>query len=135
MVNIYKPEQMRLVEAIERALGHALSPQLKGALLAVDRLHFVPTYYAQDRPGQWWPHETSKEAYTDEALVTKLNTYHLPCSSSSQPSIMALMLEALSLQSGQHVLEIGTGTGYNAALLAELVGPTGSVVSVERDEE
>jgi protein-L-isoaspartate O-methyltransferase len=46
---------------------------------------------------------------------------------------MAIQLEALDLQPGQRVLEIGTGTGYNAALMAHIVGPTGHVVSVDID--
>lgn len=52
---------------------------------------------------------------------------------SSQPSIMALMLEQLELQPGQRVLEIGAGTGYNAALMGHLVGPNGQVVSIDVD--
>ena len=55
----------------------------------------------------------------------------LPISSASQPSIVATMLELLDPQPGDSVLEIGTGTGYNVALLAELVGPAGRVASVE----
>ena len=44
---------------------------------------------------------------------------------------MAIMVEQLELRVGHSVLEIGAGTGYNAAILRELVGPTGRVVSVE----
>ena len=44
-------------------------------------------------------------------------------SSSSQPSLMALMCQALEVRDGQRVLEIGAGTGYNAALLAYRLGP------------
>ena len=47
----------------------------------------------------------------------------------SQPTTVMLMLQLLEVLSGQRVLEIGTGSGYNAALLAEL---TGEVVTVER---
>ncbi|HWR17334.1 MAG TPA: protein-L-isoaspartate(D-aspartate) O-methyltransferase [Terriglobales bacterium] len=47
----------------------------------------------------------------------------------SQPYIVAYMLEALEIQPSHHVLEIGTGTGYQAALLAELAR---EVVTVER---
>ncbi|MEV4255359.1 methyltransferase domain-containing protein [Spirillospora sp. NPDC049652] len=55
-------------------------------------------------------------------------------SSSSQPSLMAEMIEMLELRPGMRVMEIGTGTGYNAALLAHMLG-AGNVVSVEIDPE
>jgi protein-L-isoaspartate(D-aspartate) O-methyltransferase len=58
----------------------------------------------------------------------------VPISSSSQPSLMAQMLQDLELQPGQRVLEVGTGTGYNAALLAHLVGP-GLVTSIDVDRD
>ena len=50
----------------------------------------------------------------------------------SQPTTVMLMLQLLKVIPGQRVLEIGTGSGYNAALLAEL---TGEVVTVERHLE
>jgi len=56
-----------------------------------------------------------------------------PSSSASQPSIVADMLHALDAQPGQSVLEIGTGTGWNAALLARCVGAHGQVVTIEVD--
>lgn len=75
-----------------------------------------------------------KTAYTNEAIMTKKQDGHA-ISSSSQPSIMAIMLEMLDLQTGQHVLEIGAGTGYNAALMAHIVGESGQVVTVDIDED
>ncbi len=54
-------------------------------------------------------------------------------SSSSQPAIMAIMLQQLDVHPGRRVLEIGAGTGYSAALLAHLVGQTGQVVTVDID--
>jgi protein-L-isoaspartate O-methyltransferase len=48
---------------------------------------------------------------------------------------MAEMLDALDLEAGQRVLEIGAGTGYNAALLAHVVGPEGRITSVELESE
>ncbi len=53
-------------------------------------------------------------------------------SSSSAPFVMARMIDALELRAGMRVLEIGTGTGFNAAVLARIAG-AGRVVSVERD--
>ncbi|WP_329132110.1 methyltransferase domain-containing protein [Streptomyces sp. NBC_01476] len=55
-------------------------------------------------------------------------------SSSSQPSLMALMCQALDVADGHRVLEIGTGTGYNAALLAHRLGPD-AVTTVDLDPE
>ena len=50
----------------------------------------------------------------------------------SQPYVVAVMTAALALSGGERVLEIGTGSGYQTAILADLVGPYGCVVSVER---
>src|SRR5262249_3851588 len=73
--------------------------------------------------------------YADRALTTRLSEPgpgHAAgrISSSSQPSLMAEMLEDLRLSPGLRTLEIGTGTGYNAALLARVVG---RVLSLEVD--
>ncbi len=52
-----------------------------------------------------------------------------------QPAIMAIMLEQLEMEPGHRVLEIGAGTGYNAALMAHIVGDAGQVVTVDIDED
>lgn len=49
----------------------------------------------------------------------------------SQPSTVMLMLDALDVKPGMRVLEVGAGSGYNAALLGVLVGNTGKVTSTE----
>lgn len=73
------------------------------AMAAVPRERFVPPEYAA-------------LAYTDQALpIEESQTI-------SQPYIVALMTEALALLPQHRVLEIGTGSGYQAAVLAELVG-------------
>ncbi len=77
------------------------------------------------------PHLPPEEAYLDEAIVTKRDAEGQPISSSSQPAIMAIMLDQLDLAPGCRVLEIGAGTGYNAALIRHIVGPSGAVVSVD----
>jgi protein-L-isoaspartate(D-aspartate) O-methyltransferase len=74
------------------------------------------------------------EAYADQAVPTRFRD-GLPTSSASQPAIVAAMLELLRPPIGGTVLEIGAGTGYNAALLSELVGPAGHVVTIDIDPE
>jgi len=74
-------------------------------------------------------------AYRDDAIPTRWDEAGRPTSSSSQPSIMAIMLEQLEPGPGQRILEVGAGTGYNAALLGALTGPQGTVVSVDIDAE
>ena len=69
--------------------------------------------------------------YSGQAIVTRSDAEGRPTSSSSEPAIMAPMIEALSVEPGQRVLEIGVGTGFNAALLDRLVGSDGAVVSVD----
>lgn len=79
--------------------------------------------------------------YSNRALVTQFDDGatvwpeigHRPTSSASMPSVVAGMLRALEPQPGHTVLEIGTGTGWNAALLAEIVGRTGLVSTMEID--
>jgi protein-L-isoaspartate(D-aspartate) O-methyltransferase len=75
---------------------------------------------------------STADIYSDEALVTRLHD-GWPSSSSSQPSLMARMLAALRLRPGLRVLEIGAGTGYNAALIAVITGAP--VISVEVQTE
>jgi len=74
-------------------------------------------------------------AYADEPVVTKTDPEGNPVSSASQPALVATMLDSLDLSPGQRVLEIGAGTGYNAALLRYLTGPDGTVVSLDIDQD
>lgn len=81
------------------------------------------------------PQLPPESAYRDDAIVTKRDADGQPISSSSQPAIMAIMLDQLALAPGLRVLEIGAGTGYNAALMKHIVGPAGTVVSVDIDAD
>jgi protein-L-isoaspartate(D-aspartate) O-methyltransferase len=56
-------------------------------------------------------------------------------STASAPQLLAIQADQLALAPGMTVLEIGTGPGYFAAVLSELVGPSGRVVSIDIDEE
>jgi protein-L-isoaspartate(D-aspartate) O-methyltransferase len=103
-----------------RASGRTPSAAVQAAFASVPRHLFVPEL-------------TPAAAYADDALVIKYDSDGLPVSSSSQPAMMAIMLEQLGLAPGHRVLEIGTGTGYNAAVLAHIVGPGGRVVTIDID--
>jgi len=101
--------------------GYLSDPRVEAAFRAVPRHLFLP-----DVP--------LKVVYADEAIPTKRRN-GLVISSSSQPAVMAIMLDQLALQPGHRVLEIGAGTGYNAALMAHIVGNTGQVVTVDIDDD
>jgi protein-L-isoaspartate(D-aspartate) O-methyltransferase len=83
-----------------------------------------------------------EEAYGTDAVVTQNRTaqiagggdVELATSSASAPGVVAVMLDRLSVHKGHRVLEIGTGTGYNAALLSFQLGYT-NVYSVELDPD
>ena len=113
----------QLVAELERR-GLIQSDRVRQAFLAVPRELFVPEFAARDGLAA---------VYRDQAILTKHNEHGVPVSSSSQPAIMAEMLEQLELAEGMNVLEVGAGTGYNAALLSLLVGKRGRVVSVDVD--
>jgi protein-L-isoaspartate(D-aspartate) O-methyltransferase len=117
------PDAARARMASElRQHGHALSPLVQDAFATVPRHVFVPEI-------------GPAAAYRDEALVIKCGPDGLPVSSSSQPAMMAIMLDQLGLRRGHRVLEIGTGSGYNAAVMSAVVGPGGEVVTVDIDPE
>lgn len=119
-------------EAVHRAFAH------------VRREAFVPECWVRDAHGarvylSHFGDDTAEQAwleavYSDNSLVTKLDSKGVAVSSSSQPTVMARMLEALDARPGHEVLEIGTGTGYNTALLCELVGAD-HIVSVDIDPD
>lgn len=96
--------------------GYIRSELVEAAFRAIPRHLFVP-------------HVPVARAYDNEAIKIS------DTSSSSQPSIMAAMLEQLALEPGMRVLEIGAGSGYNAALMAHIVGPVGHVVTVDISAE
>ncbi|WP_243793531.1 methyltransferase domain-containing protein [Saccharopolyspora gloriosae] len=120
------------------------------ARLPVPREAFVPPVIWDDDPesdGFAPVSRTSEPARwrtlvdADEPVVTQVEDgrnheiARAPTSSCSRPSLVADMLDALEVRPGQRILEIGTGTGWNAALLRERVGSAGHVTTVEIDAD
>ncbi len=102
-------KQMVEKQIIERGVA---DKKVLGAMLKVARHEFVPDEY-------------KKHAYEDGPL---------PIGSGqtiSQPYIVAYMTEALKLKGGEKVLEIGTGSGYQAAVLAEIAGEVYTIEIIE----
>src|SRR2546428_7470983 len=107
----FAAERTRWVEQLIRS-RYVQDSRVRDAFLAVPREAFV-------RP------EDADDAYADVPLpIGRGQTI-------SAPSMIAIMLEEARLAPGDHVLEIGTGSGYHAALVAHIVGPQ-HVVSIER---
>ncbi|MGW7262983.1 methyltransferase domain-containing protein [Streptomyces sp. NPDC054842] len=132
-----------LVREIEASGAWAADPVWREAFEAVPRHLFVPYYYVGVLGGyeRMWgedPDRRKRErwlrgAYADAPLATRVRDGEL-VSSSSQPSLMAKMLTELAVRDGHTVLEIGAGTGYNAALLSHRLGDD-LVTTVDLDPE
>jgi protein-L-isoaspartate(D-aspartate) O-methyltransferase len=106
----YEGEQRRMVELLGR---HGISKEVLDAMMRVKRHLFVPLHL-------------SDQAYYD---------YPLPIGEGqtiSAPHMVAMMCDCLELKKGNKVLEIGAGSGYHAAVIAELIGEEGHVYSLER---
>jgi protein-L-isoaspartate(D-aspartate) O-methyltransferase len=117
------PEHLRhsLVDQL-REEGSVRTERVEAALRAVPRHAFLPGV-------------PFRQAYTNDVVHTKLDTAGVAISAASQPSIVAIMLEQLAVRPGEQILEVGAGTGYNAALLAYLTGAAGTVTTIDVDED
>ncbi|MDC0773213.1 methyltransferase, FxLD system [Streptomyces sp. HD] len=105
-----------------RADGHARTPAVETALRTVPRHVFVPDASLED-------------AYANAPVHIKYDTDGTSISCASQPGVVALMLDQLEAQPGERILELGAGTGYNAGLLAHLVGENGHVTTLDVDDD
>jgi protein-L-isoaspartate(D-aspartate) O-methyltransferase len=105
-------ENDRLVELLAED-GRLKTPRIIDAFKAVDRVNFLPE-------------NMKSTAYIDTPQ---------PIGSGqtiSAPHMVAIMTEALQPRKGDKILEIGAGSGYQAAVLAEVVGEKGKIYTVER---
>ena len=105
-----------------RASGAVRSAQVDRVMREVPRERFLPAGTSPE------------DAYRDQAVVLAADPGSgFPSSTASQPTVVARMLERLEVRPGHRILEIGTASGYNAALLARLAAPGGHVVTMEID--
>jgi protein-L-isoaspartate(D-aspartate) O-methyltransferase len=106
-----------------RQRGMLTDPQVAEALLAIPRHLFLP-----DAP--------LERVYADETVDVRTDIRGDATCSDTMPSMVAHLLQQLSLKRGQNVLHIGTGTGYVAALMAYLVGKDeGTITSLEIERD
>lgn len=94
-----------------------LSPEVIEAYRACPRHLFIQEDYPMEEKYRDYP----LSIYKDHKFISTI----------SQPSFVLLMLDMLDLRPGQKVIELGTGSGWNAALMSYLVEPHGKVVSLE----
>ncbi|MFI6396199.1 methyltransferase, FxLD system [Nonomuraea sp. NPDC050540] len=102
--------------------GHLRTPEIIKAFSEVERHAFIPD-------------ATVEAAYVDDAVPIKHDASGEMISCISAPSIVATQLEQVGALPGHKVLEAGAATGYNAALLGHLVGPTGHVWTIDVDQD
>lgn len=118
-------------------LSNLRTPGLLDALATVPREKFLP-------PGPWLirseidygggnrqtPDADPRHVYHNVAIAIDPARQLF----NGAPSLLAMCIDALSLQSGTRALHVGAGTGYYSALIGQVVGPTGSLIAVEIDE-
>lgn len=136
----WQPYAALLVAELTRA--GVLPTRWCSAFEQVPRHVFVPEFYTADDERVSGADPAQRErwltaVYSDTSLTTQIMTapgtdLSWPTSSSTRPSLMARMLDLLNVADGHRVLEIGTGTGYNAALLSHRLGDA-QVSSVDID--
>jgi protein-L-isoaspartate(D-aspartate) O-methyltransferase len=105
-----------------KGFGTFQNPQVEAAFRTVPRHLFLPAASLDD-------------AYSRDPVVTRRAPDGTSLSSASSPKLVAVMLGQLQVLPGQRVLEVGAATGFNAALIAELTGPAGTVVTIELDSD
>ncbi|MFC1621833.1 protein-L-isoaspartate O-methyltransferase [Patescibacteria group bacterium] len=90
--------------------------------------HIIEAFEKVDRKG-FVPPKCLDIAYIDKPIPIGFGQ------TNSQPTTVAIMFELLQPQAGDHILDVGSGSGWTTALLAEIVGEEGSVIGVEKIPE
>ncbi|MDQ8180167.1 protein-L-isoaspartate O-methyltransferase [Pelagicoccus sp. SDUM812005] len=129
--------QANLLFASERFFERGRIPKaIRRAFLKTPRHRFAPRFYSS-QSRQWVDlaeapiRDHIPELYSDHPLCIYRDENGRSLSTVSQPSLVLYMLDLLELEEGHSVIELGGGSGWNAALMARLVGPSGKVKSIE----
>jgi protein-L-isoaspartate(D-aspartate) O-methyltransferase len=131
---------LAMLDAAFRGYGvpDGLPTRLRDAVAATPRHRFVHRFRIGEgalRDNDVDPAQHLTEIYSD-AVMRHVDAAGDPLpSSNSQPSYVLFLLHLLGLREGQAVLEIGSGSGWLAAIMAHLVGPQGRVTGVELIDE
>ena len=133
------PHTARFLDTLDAAfrgygVSDGLPPRLRNAVLATPRHRFVHRFRIGDGPLRDLdadPARNLPDIYSDAVMRHVDRSGALLPSSNSQPSYVLFLLHLLGLEQGQAVLEIGSGSGWLAAIMAHLVGPAGRVVGIE----
>ena len=124
-----------LDEAFRRyGVSDGLPPRMRAAVTATPRHRYVHRFRIGDGPLQDFdaqPQQTLSDVYSDKVMRHVNASGELLPSSNSQPSYVLWLLHLLGLETGQAVLEIGSGSGWLAAIMGQLVGPAGRIVGIE----
>jgi len=112
---MFEERRKKLVNHLLKS-GYIKTEKVKKAFLEVPREYFVDEEY-------------KNQAYFDTPLQIGSGQ------TISAPHMVAIMCEALDIKDGQNILEIGTGSGYHAAIVAKMIGDNGNVFTVERFEK
>jgi protein-L-isoaspartate(D-aspartate) O-methyltransferase len=115
--------------------GTLTDDRWRDAFLAVPRHILVPMYYqgSEHIDGDTDRERWLRLVYSDTTLITQRRPEAVT-SSGTMPSLVATMLQALDVADGHQVLQVGTGTGYTAALLCKRVG-SAQVTSIDVDSD
>ena len=118
-----------------RASGSCHKPEIQRVVRDTPRHYFIDQFYRNTKRGPRLtriPDTGPTPSQLDRIYSdVSLSTHRQPPSSSSQPSLVTDMLQMLDLKRGHRVLEIGAGTGWNAALMSRIVGDEGHVTTVD----
>lgn len=109
------PEYEKLINFLVKD-GYLKTPEIIEAFKSIDRANFIRE-------------EDKEDAYINAPLPIGFSQ------TISQPLTVAFMLELLGPKKGEKILDIGAGSGWTSALLAQIVGETGKIISQELIKE